>query len=97
MSEETMDKNRELMLDGNAAGGLLQQIFALEITASPAVCANCGHETAVGGMLAFTQAPGLVLRCPTCESVMLRVVETPDSFYVDARGATFIRLRRTSN
>jgi len=88
------DMNREIMLDGNAVAGVLHDIFALEMTASPTECATCGNVSDVGGLLAFTQAPGAVLRCPVCENVMLRIVETPDAIYLDARGAVYLRLER---
>ena len=88
------DINRDLMLDGNAVAGLLQEIFALEMTASPTECANCGRQGELGTLLAFTQAPGAVLRCPACEQVMIRIVETPDAIYLDARGAVYLRLER---
>jgi Family of unknown function (DUF6510) len=88
------DMNRACMLDGNAVAGLLQDIFAVEMTASPTVCAQCGRAGAVGTLLAFTQAPGAVLRCPACEHVVLRIVETPDAIYVDARGTLYLRLER---
>jgi hypothetical protein len=94
MDDETQDVTHTLMLDGNAAAGLLAEIFAEEMTAAPAECANCGRVGEVGTLLAFTQAPGLVLRCPACESVMLRVVETPDAIYLDVRGAAYLRLAR---
>jgi uncharacterized protein DUF6510 len=91
------DQDRTLMLDGNAVAGLLHEVFALEMTASPTACAHCGAVGAIGTLLAFTQAPGVVLRCPACEQVMLRIVETADAIYLDARGAVYLRLeRRTS-
>ena len=86
--------NRELMLDGNAVAGLLYEIFSVEMTASPTQCANCGREGEIGTLLAFTQAPGAVLRCPACESVMVRIVQTPEATYIDARGAVYLRLER---
>ena len=90
------DMNRALMLDGNAAAGLLREIFAVELTVSPAECANCGREGELGTLLAFVQAPGLVLRCPACEQVMLRIVQTPEATYLDARGVVSLRLDRTA-
>jgi hypothetical protein len=92
MEDEAIDLNRALTLDGNAAAGLLQEIFGVEMTANPAECANCGNVSEMGGLLAFTHAPGLVLRCPACEEVMLRVVQTPRGIYLDARGAAYVRL-----
>jgi hypothetical protein len=94
MSDQSDDMNRELMVDGNAVAGLLQDVFGLEMTASPAECANCGQVNELGALLTFTQAPGAVLRCPACEEVILRIVETPDAIYLDARGAARIRLQR---
>jgi hypothetical protein len=89
-----IDITGELMLDGNAAAGVLQEIFALEMTSSPTECANCGREGELGSLMAFTQSPGIVLRCPACEQVMIRIVRTPDAIYLDARGAVYLRLQR---
>ena len=94
MDDVENDMNRELMLDGNAVAGMLNDIFASEMTASPTECANCGNVSELGGLLAFTQAPGAVLRCPACENVMVRIVETPNAIYLDARGAVYLRLQR---
>jgi len=91
------DVNHEMMLDGNAVAGTLQEIFGLEMTASPTECAHCGQVGDIGTLLAFTQAPGAVLRCPACENVMLRIVETPDAVYLDARGAVYLRLSRRAS
>ncbi len=92
--EETTDINRELMLDANATAGLLQEIFGVEMTASPTECANCGNEDEIGTLLAFIQGPGFVLRCSTCENVVLRIVQTSEATYLDARGAVYLRLAR---
>jgi hypothetical protein len=92
--DKMTDLNRELMLDANATAGLLFEIFGVEMTASPTECANCGNEGEVGALLAFTQGPGIVLRCSACESVVLRIVQTPEAVYLDARGAVYLRLAR---
>lgn len=89
---EKSDINHQLMLDANATAGLLFEIFGVEMTASPTECANCGNEGEVGELLAFTQGPGIVLRCTTCEHVVLRIVKSPDAIYLDARGAVYLRL-----
>ena len=91
--EETTDINRELMLDANATAGLLYEIFGVEMTAEPTECANCGNEAEMGTLLAFTHGPGAVLRCSGCESVVLRIVQTPDAIYLDARGAVYLKIR----
>lgn len=94
--EETTDINRALMLDANATAGLLYEIFGVEMTASPTECANCGNEGEIGELLAFTQGPGVILRCSTCGNVVLRIVQTPHEIILDARGAVYLRLARSS-
>jgi hypothetical protein len=94
--EEQTDTNRELMLDANAAAGVLYEIFGAEMTASPTECAHCGKEGEIGTLLAFTQGPGIVLRCSGCESVVIRIVQTPEAIYLDARGAVYLRIVKTA-
>jgi len=93
--EEITDINRELMLDANAAAGLLYEIFGVEMTAAPTECANCGNEGEIGELLAFVHGPGIILRCSTCEHVVLRIVQTPDEIILHARGAVYLRLARS--
>ncbi len=94
MEIETDDVNRAMMLDGNAVAGRLAALFGTEMTTSLTECANCGQGHMMGALLAFTQAPGIVLRCPSCEAVMLKLVETPRGTYLDARGVAFVRIDR---
>ena len=92
--DDNADMNRALMVDGNAVAGLLREVFAFEMTTSPTKCAHCGAVGALGTLLAFTQAPGVVLRCPACEQVIMRIVQTADAIYLDVRGADYLRLER---
>jgi Family of unknown function (DUF6510) len=96
MEEQDGDQGRALMLDGNAAGGMLYDLFAAEMTAAPTECASCGRKGEIGSLLAFVQAPGLVLRCPACESPMVRIVRTGEFTYLDARGAVYLRIARSA-
>ena len=92
--EETTDINRELMLDANSTAGLLYEIFGAEMTAEPTECANCGKEGEIGSLLAFTHGPGIVLRCSGCEQVVIRIVQTPEAIYLDARGAIYLKFTK---
>ena len=94
MEDTTQDINRELMLDANAIAGLLYEIFKTEMTSEPTECANCGNTAEIGSLLAFVRGPGIVLRCSACEHVVLRIVQTPEEIYLDARGAVFLRLKK---
>ena len=88
------DMNQQLKLDANAAAGVLTEIFGVEMTAAPTECASCGNQSAIGSLWAFMATPGIVLRCSACQNVILRIVQTPDATYLDARGAVYLRLAR---
>lgn len=81
-------------LDGNAAAGLLREIFGSELTDAPSRCAHCGNVDVVATMLVYTRAPGTVLRCSICKNVVLRVAQTPRGTYVDASGVAVLRMPR---
>ena len=70
MDNDDADMNTALMLDGNAVAGQLQQIFGREMTTAMARCAGCGNEAEMGALMAFTRAPGVVLRCPACQAAI---------------------------
>ena len=93
MDELTYEPS-ERMVDGNAAGGVLAAIFGFEVTAVPGRCDHCGTVNMVGAMRAYMDAPGVILRCPACSGVVVRVVQTPDSTYVDLRGVAYLRFER---
>jgi hypothetical protein len=94
MDDETMDPAMARMLDGSAAAGMLLDLFGADMTAAPSQCAHCGNVAPVGSTRAWMDGPGIVLRCSICHEVVLRVVETPDARYLDARGAAYLRLPR---
>jgi hypothetical protein len=81
----------DAVLDGNAVAGVLAAAFGLEMTAVPGQCAHCHTVSVVGQLRAWTRAPGIVLRCPVCSGVVLRIVETPTAILVDTSGAAWLR------
>jgi hypothetical protein len=83
-------QTEEMRLDGNAAGGMLREVFALEVTAALARCAGCGSVSAMGALLEYGQAMGVVLRCPTCDTAVMRMARTPGWIRVDASGVSLL-------
>ena len=75
----------ELMLDGNAAAGLLQEVFAVEITTAVGTCAACGANGAVGATRLYRGA-GLVLRCAQCDNPLLKVVKDDARIWISFPG-----------
>jgi Family of unknown function (DUF6510) len=96
---ETRDMSEEaLRLDGNAAAGVLGEIFALEMTLAQCTCAHCGHVAPLGSLVLYGGQVGMVLRCPTCEQVQMRVVRSPErggQYWIDLRGISILRVRST--
>jgi hypothetical protein len=82
-----------LKLDGNAAAGILQQVFAVEVTTASGTCAGCGATELMGAVAAYMQGPGLVLRCPHCEAVLVKAVTDDERVWLDLRGLRTIELR----
>ena len=76
----------ERRLDGNAIGGLLREVFAVEMTAAQSTCAHCGAINEVGRVQVYVQAPGTVVRCPDCEQVLMRIVRGRGRYWVDLTG-----------
>jgi hypothetical protein len=83
------------MLDGNSVAGLLHELFGTEMTATPAECAHCGLSSEIGAMLAFGRSMGMVLRCPTCQEVTMRMVDRGSEVWIDMQGIAYLRLTRT--
>jgi hypothetical protein len=83
----------ELVLDGNAIGGLLGEIFALEVTGAGSRCDACGAVEPVGALQAYTHAPGVVVRCPHCRAVLMRVARNGGRIWLDVRGLSYLELR----
>jgi hypothetical protein len=79
-----------LRLDGNAAAGILSEVFIPDITAARATCANCGTIRALGALLVYAHGMGMVVRCPSCDAVVLRVARTPTRLWLDPAGARLV-------
>ena len=79
-------------LDGNTLAGPLREIFAADITVAIGRCAGCGRVGAVATLRVYAHAPGLVARCPECDSVVLRLVRGPDRAWLDLRGTVSLEV-----
>ena len=82
----------ENKLDGNAAAGILQEIFPFEMTLAQTTCTGCGTTDAIGALAAYMHGMGTVLRCPSCESVLIRVVHAKGRYFLDMRGVRVLQI-----
>lgn len=60
-------------LDGNAAAGVLSDIFAFEPSRAEVVCSGCGAVAPIGRLAAYALEMGAVLRCRECDTALLCV------------------------
>jgi hypothetical protein len=79
-------------LDGNVAGGDLADIFAFDATTAITTCATCRHTQAIATLRAYLRAPGMVLRCASCDSVQIRFVRAPQRAWLDVRGIDMLEI-----
>jgi hypothetical protein len=80
-------------LDGNAAAGLLSEVFSPEATNAVARCGGCGAEGTVGTLMVYGHGMGVVFHCPRCEHPIIRIAHIRKEVVLDMRGAVFLRLR----
>jgi hypothetical protein len=79
-------------LDGNAAGGVLGQIFAVEMTTAEVICAHCDTVEPIGGALVYATAMGTIVRCPSCGEVLIRIANGSQRLWVDFSGTRLMQL-----
>ncbi len=80
-------------LDGNAIGGLLQEVFGTEMTAAIGTCAACGTTAQMAQAMVYLDAPGTVVRCRSCESVLMVFVRVRSRGCVDLSGLAALEVR----
>ncbi len=73
-------------VDGNAIGGLLMEVFGAEMTAATGTCAACGSSAQVAELAVYRPRLGTVVRCRTCDNVLMVFVAIHDVTCVDLRG-----------
>jgi hypothetical protein len=80
-----------LMLDGNAIAGLLQEVFAVEMTNAVGTCAGCGASEPVGAIHVFRGA-GIVLRCPHCDNALVTIVRDETRVWIGLPGVRTLQV-----
>jgi hypothetical protein len=84
----------ERTLDGNAIGGVLLEVFGAEMTVAPGVCAHCGAREQLAATDVYVHAPGIVVRCRSCEGVLMRIVRGRDRMWIDLGGVASLEVPR---
>jgi LSD1 subclass zinc finger protein len=84
----------QLRLDGNAAAGILREVFTHEMTTARGACASCGAVAAMGGqyLYMYPQSPGAVVRCSACQAVLMVVVHGGGRYRLGLRGLVWLEI-----
>lgn len=81
----------ERRLDGNAIAGIALELFGRELTLATGVCGSCGAAALVAELRVYMGA-GIVVRCPSCEAVLMRIVESPRRVWLDLSGLATLEI-----
>ena len=80
-------------LDGNGVAGLLREVFGAEMSTALRGCSSCGVTSALGEHRAYVSA-GVVLRCPNCGDLAVRIATLPDRHIVSLQGSWKLEVPR---
>ena len=81
-----------LWTDGNALTGPFHDVFCVEVATAIGRCTNCGREGPMAEAWVFDHAPGVVARCPACDQVLARLVQSPGRAWLDLRGLAYLQV-----
>jgi uncharacterized protein DUF6510 len=80
-----------MKLDGNAIGGLMLELFGDDMTAAGSICGSCGAREEMARLDVYSAA-GFVVRCHSCEAVMIRIVQGRGRTWIDLSGTASLEL-----
>jgi ribosomal protein S27E len=85
----------QLRLDGNAAAGMLREVFVYDLSAARGACASCGAIAQMGSqhLYMYPLSPGAVLRCQFCENVLMVFVHAGGRYRLGMQGLTWVEIR----
>ena len=84
--------DNDLRLDGNAAGGLLNEVFLFEMTAAEATCGGCRAVRPIGALILYRHGMGAILRCPACDAALTRITHIRGCYRLDLSGMSCLRI-----
>jgi hypothetical protein len=81
-------------LDGNAAAGILREVFVHEMSTARGACASCGAIAQIGSQHLYMSplSPGAVLRCNVCQEVLMVLVHLESRCRLGLTGLTWIEI-----
>lgn len=81
-------------VDGNAIAGPLADFFSFDVTTATARCNGCGAIAELARAMVYTSPAGTVVRCATCDHVLVTLVESDDRAWIGFSGVSAIEVPR---
>jgi hypothetical protein len=84
----------QVRLDGNAAAGMLRDVFVYDLSAASGQCAACGTTAQLGGQHLYMHplSPDAVLRCQSCESILMVFVHAGGRYRFGLQGLKWLQM-----
>jgi hypothetical protein len=82
----------ERRLDGNAIGGVMLELFGVEMTTAVGICGSCGAHAEMARAEVYADAPGIVVRCFNCKAVQATIVRGRDRTWLNMSGLSAIEI-----
>ena len=79
-------------VDGNAAGGILLEVFGRDMTSARAACAHCDREAELADAIAELDPAGVILLCRGCGRTLLTCLRDGGSATLVIGALSLLRL-----
>ncbi|WP_341999667.1 DUF6510 family protein [Microbacterium sp. LWH7-1.2] len=71
-------ENAASVVDGNAAAGMLWDVFGADVTALVGVCGGCGDASALAEAVVELDETAAIVRCRSCTHTLFTVLRDGD-------------------
>ncbi|WP_203579377.1 DUF6510 family protein [Microbacterium hibisci] len=71
-------ENATSVVDGNAAAGMLWDVFGADVTALTGVCGGCGAAAPVAETVVELDDTAAIVRCRSCTHTLFTVLRGPE-------------------
>lgn len=78
-------------LDGNVLAGRIGALFSFEPTTAQGQCDSCAEIAVLAQAAVYPHPMGFVVRCRSCDSILMVVVERGDRSSLSMRGLRWLR------
>ena len=84
-------------VDGNWLAGPMDEFFTFDVTMATATCEHCGDVAELARAMVYRSGAGTVVRCASCDHVLMTLVESEDRAWIHFTGMGAIEVARTGS